>query len=130
MAKKSPSAAAADSFNAMLGDLYTVGDNGDLIPFKGDAGITAAEIRAAKGDSKPYSALASSYLGPEAGVYKACCNLVKQGWSGTSPFSHDITRELTKWLKNNNIPFLVSQKRGEKFIILADKKALTRILRT
>ena len=130
MAKKSPSAAAADSFNAMLGDLYTVGDSGDLVPFNGDAGITAAEIRAAKGDSKPYPALASSYLGPEAGVYKACCNLVKQGWSGTSPFSHDITRELVKWLKNNNIPFLISQKSGDKFVILADKKALIRILRT
>jgi hypothetical protein len=129
MAKKSPSAAAADSFNAMLGDLYTVGDSGDLVPFKGDAGITAAEIRAAKGDSKPYPALASSYLGPEAGVYKACCNLLKQGWTGTSPFSHDITRELAKWLKNSNIPFIVSQKEGEKFVVLADKKALARILK-
>lgn len=128
MAKKSPLAAAADSFNAMLGDLYTVGDSGDLVPFKGDAGITAAEIRAAKG-AMPYQTLATSYLGPEAGVYRACCNLLKQGWTGTSPFSHDITRELTKWLKNNNIPFIVSQKEGEKFVVLTDKKALVRIVK-
>lgn len=129
MAKKSPSAAAADSFNAILGDLYTVGDSGDLVPFKGDAGITAAEIRAAKGDSKPYPALASSYPGPDVGVVRACEGLLSQGWTGTVPFDHDVSRLLMQWLKKNNVPFLISRKKETEVFALADKKALSRVLK-
>jgi hypothetical protein len=128
MAKKSPSAAAADSFNAMLGDLYTVDDSGDLVPFKGDAGITAAEIRAAKG-AMPYQTLATSYPGPDVGVVRACEGLLSQGWTGTVPFDHDVSRLLMQWLKKNNVPFFISRKKGMEVFALADKKALARIIK-
>lgn len=128
MAKKSPSAAAADSFNAMLGDLYTVGDSCDLVPFKGDVGISAAEIRAAKG-AMPYQALASSYPGPDVGVVRACEGLLSQGWTGTVPFDHNVSRLLMQWLKKNNVPFLISRKGEAELFVLADKKALVRILK-
>lgn len=125
---KSKYAVAADRFNAMLGQLFAVGGDGILSPYKGEAAITAEEIKNGK-KGTPYPALASSYPGPDAGVYRACETLVKQGWTGVQPFGTNISRLLFQWLRKNNIQFLVSMKQDKEYVMLADKKAVASILK-
>lgn len=124
---KSKYAVAADRFNAMLGRLFTVGGDWTLSPYEGESAITAEEIKNGKGT--PYPTLASSYPGPDAGVYRACETLVKQGWTGVQPFGTNISRLLFQWLQQNNIQFLVSMKQDKEYVVLADKKAVASILK-
>lgn len=124
---KSKYAVAADRFNAMLGQLFTVGGDGTLSPYEGESAITAEEIKNGKGT--PYPTLASSYPGPDVGVYRACETLEKQGWTGVQPFGTNISRLLFQWLRKNNIQFLVSMKEDKEYVVLADKKAVASILK-
>lgn len=125
---KSKYAVSADKFNSVLGELFEVGGDNSMTPYSGDVAITADEIKSAKG-AMPYQTLASSYPGPDVGVYRACETLVLQGWTGVQPFGTNISRLLFQWLRKNNIQFLVSMKEDKEYVVLADKKAVASILK-
>ena len=126
---KSKHVVSADKFISVLGKLFVVGGDGSITPYDGIATITADEIKSAKG-AMPYQALASGYPGPDPGVFRACENLLKQGWTGTQPFGFDVSRLLLQWLAKNDVPILLSMREGEQqMIVLSDKKSVARILK-